>query len=74
MGRSVGKNSRRGLGFDEGLQLHSAVHDFHDIFHILALLLFLQIFRFLTNKFIETRLGQLSRLFSGGFFACKKAS
>ncbi len=68
----MGNNSRRGLGFDESLQLYSAVHHFHDVFHIVALLLLLQIFRFLTHKFVEARLGQLSRLFSGGLFCLQK--
>src|SRR5258708_31495402 len=65
-------NSARRLRFHECLQFDLACDHFHNVFNILAVLLLLQLLRFLQHKFVEAGARQPSGMFAGQLFRLQK--
>src|SRR5260370_30078820 len=56
----------------KSFQFHLAFDHFHDVFNVAAILLLLQLFRFLQHKFVEPGARQLASLFPGRLFGLEK--
>jgi hypothetical protein len=59
------EQAEKELRFDQSLQFDLAFEDFHDVFDIVAIFLFLQVFGLLHHEFVETGARELACGFAG---------